>query len=130
MPTIQQMVRGTRTKKRKRSATYRTLKGNPFLKAIVLRTMIVEPVKPNSANRLCCRVRLSNGVELTAHIPGEGHNINEHSRVLIRGGNVPDLPGVKHKVVRGWGDCCAVEMSSKFKTRRNRARSRYGTKKL
>ncbi len=72
---------------------------------IVLKTLIRKPRKPNSANRKCCRVRLANGVEVIAHIPGEGHNLQEHHSVLVRGGRTKDLPGVHYKVVRGKLDC-------------------------
>jgi small subunit ribosomal protein S12 len=72
---------------------------------IVLKTLIRKPRKPNSANRKCCRVRLANGVEVIAHIPGEGHNLQEHHSVLVRGGRTKDLPGVRYKVVRGKLDC-------------------------
>ncbi|KAA3674335.1 small subunit ribosomal protein S12 [Paragonimus westermani] len=81
----------------------------PFMKAIVLKTLIRKPKKPNSANRKCVRVRLSNGREVVAHVPGEGHNLQEHNVVLIRGGRTQDLIGVKHKVVRGKYDCAPVQ---------------------
>ncbi|CAF0932719.1 unnamed protein product [Rotaria sp. Silwood1] len=77
----------------------------PTMRGIVLKTLIRKPRKPNSANRKCCRVRLANGVEVIAHIPGEGHNLQEHHSVLIRGGRTKDLPGVHYKVVRGKLDC-------------------------
>lgn len=80
----------------------------PFMKAVVLKTIIRKPKKPNSANRRCVRVRLTNGREVTAYVPGEGHNLQEHNTVLIRGGRCQDLVGVKHKVVRGVFDCAAV----------------------
>ena len=75
------------------------------LLGIILKTLIRKPRKPNSANRKCCRVRLANGVEVIAHIPGEGHNLQEHHSVLVRGGQTKDLPGVHYKVVRGKLDC-------------------------
>ncbi|CAF0986308.1 unnamed protein product [Rotaria sordida] len=78
---------------------------HPTIRGIVLKTLIRKPRKPNSANRKCCRVRLANGVEVIAHIPGEGHNLQEHHSVLIRGGPTKDLPGVHYKVVRGKLDC-------------------------
>lgn len=81
----------------------------PFLKGVVLKTLIKKPKKPNSANRKCVRVRLSTGREVTAYVPGEGHNLQEHNIVLVRGGKVQDLPGVKHKVVRGKHDCAHVK---------------------
>ena len=103
--TLEEMHRKGRPKKAKRpSHTY----GKPFLKAVVLKTMIKKPKKPNSANRKCVRVRLSNGKEATAYIPGEGHNLQEHSIVLVRGGKTQDLPGVKLKVVRGKFDLAHV----------------------
>lgn len=92
-------------KKKKKPVTF----GKPFLKGIVLKTLIKKPKKPNSANRKCVRVRLSNNREVTAYIPGEGHNLQEHSIVLVRGGRVQDLPGVKHKVVRGKYDLAHVK---------------------
>ena len=76
-----------------------------FVLGIVLKTIIRKPRKPNSANRKCCRVRLENGLEVVAHIPGEGHNLQEHHSVLIRGGRTKDLPGVHYKVIRGKLDC-------------------------
>ncbi|TGZ67693.1 hypothetical protein CRM22_004651 [Opisthorchis felineus] len=84
----------------------------PFMKAIVLKTLIRKPKKPNSANRKCVRVRLSNGREVVAHVPGEGHNLQEHNVVLVRGGRTQDLIGVKHKVVRGKFDCAPVQKPS------------------
>ncbi|XP_053577579.1 28S ribosomal protein S12, mitochondrial [Bombina bombina] len=83
--------------------------GNPQLKGVVLKTMIRKPKKPNSANRKCCRVRLSNGKEVVCFIPGEGHNLQEHNIVLVEGGRTQDLPGVKLKVVRGKYDCAHVK---------------------
>lgn len=82
-----------------------SLEGNPFAKGIVLKVIIKKPKKPNSANRKCVRVKLKNGRELVAFIPGEGHNLQEHNMVLVRGGKKQDLPGVKHRVVRGKYDC-------------------------
>ncbi|XP_051157210.1 40S ribosomal protein S12, mitochondrial isoform X2 [Leptopilina boulardi] len=90
--------RGPRIKKRKRP---RPLDGNPFLKGVILKTLIKKPRKPNSANRKCVLVRLSNGKEMTAFVPGVGHNLQEHNVVLVRCGRVRDLPGVKVKCVRG-----------------------------
>lgn len=94
----------------------------PFKRGVVLRVMILKPKKPNSANRKAARIRLSNGKVITAYIPGEGHNAQEHSVVVVRGGRTQDLPGVKYKCVRGQGDLSPVM------SRRN-ARSKYGTKK-
>ena len=90
-------LRGKPKKKKRRTVMF----GRPFMKGVVVRVLIKKPRKPNSANRKCVRVRTSMGHEVTAYIPKEGHNLQEHSIVLIRGGNVQDLPGVKHKVVRG-----------------------------
>uniref|UniRef100_A0A8B9R9E9 Small ribosomal subunit protein uS12m n=1 Tax=Astyanax mexicanus TaxID=7994 RepID=A0A8B9R9E9_ASTMX len=89
---------------KKISATF----SNPQLKAVVLKTLIKKPKKPNSANRKCARVRLSNGKEVVAFIPGEGHNLQEHHVVLVEGGRTQDLPGVKVKIVRGKYDCAHV----------------------
>ncbi|PAA54541.1 hypothetical protein BOX15_Mlig006837g1, partial [Macrostomum lignano] len=86
----------------------RHMDGRPFMKGVVLRTLIRKPKKPNSANRRCVRVRLSNGREITAYVPGIGHNLQEHNMVLVRGGRCQDLIGVKHKVVRGKYDCAHV----------------------
>lgn len=108
-------------KKAKRSETP-DLDGNPFKRGVVLRVMILKPKKPNSANRKACRVRLSNGKVVTAYIPGEGHNAQEHSVVTIRGGRTQDLPGVKYKCVRGLNDLAGVP-------NRRTSRSKYGAKK-
>ncbi|XP_028663382.1 28S ribosomal protein S12, mitochondrial-like [Erpetoichthys calabaricus] len=85
------------------------LSGHPQLKGVVLKTMIRKPKKPNSANRKCARVRLSNGKEVVCFIPGEGHNLQEHNIVLVEGGRTQDLPGVKLKIVRGKYDCAHVQ---------------------
>lgn len=85
------------------------MEGRPQLKGIVLKVIIRKPKKPNSANRKCVRIRLSTGREVTAWIPGEGHNLQEHHMVLVQGGKKQDLPGVKHKVVRGVYDCAHVK---------------------
>ncbi len=106
MATLSWMHRNGAPKKRfRKKATY----GCPQLKGVVLKTLIKKPKKPNSANRKCVRVRLSNGVETTAYIPGEGHNLQEHNIVLVRGGRVQDLPGVKLKCVRGKYDLAHVK---------------------
>ena len=84
------------------------LSGRPQLRGIVLQTFIKKPKKPNSAQRKCCRVRLSTGIEVTAFIPGEGHNLQEHNVVLVEGGRTQDLPGVKCRVIRGKYDCAHV----------------------
>lgn len=98
------------------------LGSNPFKKGVVLRVMIVKPKKPNSAQRKCCRVRLTNGNVVSALIPGEGHNLQEHHVVLVRGGKVQDLPGVNYKLVRGAYDLAGV-------ANRATSRSKYGVKK-
>jgi small subunit ribosomal protein S12 len=98
------------------------LDANPFKKGVVLRVMIVKPKKPNSAQRKCCRVRLSNGNVVSCLIPGEGHNLQEHHVVLVRGGRVQDLPGVKYRLVRGAYDLAGV-------ANRATSRSKYGVKK-
>ncbi|XP_074662337.1 small ribosomal subunit protein uS12m-like [Tubulanus polymorphus] len=85
------------------------LEGNPFKKGVILKTLIKKPKKPNSANRKCVRVRLTTGKEVIAYVPGEGHNLQEHNIVLVRGGRTKDLPGVKLKVVRGKYDCAHVQ---------------------
>ena len=120
MPTIQQLIRKKRIFKflKKKSA----LNFCPQRRGICLRTYIATPKKPNSAMRKVTRVKLTTKAEITAFIPGEGHNLQEHSIVLIRGGRVRDLPGVRYKVVRGTLDCLGV------KNRKN-SRSKYGTKK-
>ena len=127
MPTISQLVRKGRNK-RKRIVNSKALKGHCQLRATVLRTMALDPKKPNSAKRHCCRVRLSNGIEVTAYIPGRGSNIQEHSMVLIKGGVVPDLPGVKYKVIRGARDCDGVD-PEQGKIERTTSRSLYGKKR-
>jgi small subunit ribosomal protein S12 len=89
----------------------------------------MTPKKPNSALRKVARVRLSNGREVTAYIPGIGHNLQEHSIVLVRGGRVRDLPGIRYHIIRGVLDSASVEDQDKFGVRRNRSRSKYGTKR-
>ena len=120
MPTSSQLVRKARRKRAKRRS--KGLRGAPQRAGVVLKSYVVKPKKPNSAERKMVRVRLSNGDEIVAHIPGEGHNLQEHSRVLVRGGRVKDLPGVRHKVVRGTADLQPV-------ADRRQARSVYGTKR-
>ena len=121
MPTINQLVRHGRT-----SPTYKgkspALKGNPFRRGVCTRVYTTTPKKPNSALRKVARVRLSGGAEVTAYIPGEGHNLQEHSVVLIRGGRVKDLPGFRYKVIRGGLDTSGV-------SERRQGRSKYGAKK-
>ena len=121
VPTIQQLVRQGRKPKTKRDKTP-GLAGAPQRRGVCTRVYTVTPKKPNSALRKVCRVRLATGVEVTAYIPGEGHNLQEHSIVLIRGGRVRDLPGIRYKVIRGTLDAAGVGD-------RKKARSRYGAKK-
>ncbi len=121
MPTINQLVRRSRRAvgaKDKAPA----LKANPFKRGVCTRVYTTTPKKPNSALRKVARVRLSSGVEVTAYIPGVGHNLQEHSIVLVRGGRVKDLPGVRYKIIRGSLDTQGVK-------NRKQARSRYGAKK-
>ena len=121
MPTINQLIRKGRT-----STTSKTkspaLEGCPQKRGVCTRVMTVTPKKPNSALRKVARVRLSNGIEVTAYIPGIGHNLQEHSVVLIRGGRVKDLSGVRYHIVRGSKDTLGV-------ADRKRSRSKYGAKK-
>ena len=120
MPTIQQLVRQGRTTKFSKTKTP-ALKGSPQRRGVCTRVYTNTPKKPNSALRKVARVRLTNGMEVTAYIPGEGHNLQEHSVVLVRGGRVKDLPGVRYKVVRGTLDAAGV-------SDRKKARSQYGVK--
>jgi small subunit ribosomal protein S12 len=121
VPTIQQLVRkGRGTKPRKDSTP--ALKGAPQRRGVCTRVYTTTPKKPNSALRKVARVRLTSGIEVTAYIPGEGHNLQEHSIVLVRGGRVKDIPGVRYKVIRGALDASGVD-------ERRQARSRYGAKK-
>jgi small subunit ribosomal protein S12 len=133
MPTINQLVRKPRTarkKKRKHLALATDfnpiknkydLSNNPFKRGVCLQVKTMTPKKPNSALRKVARVKLSNGQEVTAYIPGEGHNLQEHSVVLVKAGRKRDLPGVKYIIVRGKYDCAPVEG-------RKKARSKYGAK--
>lgn len=121
MPTINQLVRKPRKKQQKKSKTP-ALEGCPQKRGVCVQVKTVTPKKPNSALRKVARVRLSNGIEVTAYIPGEGHNLQEHSVVLVRGGRVRDLPGVRYKIVRGTLDCLGVQD-------RRQARSKYGAKR-
>ena len=121
MPTINQLVRQGREKVQSKSKNA-ALQHNPQKRGVCTRVFTTTPKKPNSALRKVARVRLVNGIEVTAYIPGEGHNLQEHSIVLIRGGRVRDLPGVRYKIIRGTLDCAAVQ-------NRKRARSRYGAKR-
>ncbi len=121
MPTINQLVRKGRKKIGKKKKTP-ALQGNPLRRGVCVRVYTATPKKPNSALRKVARVRLTNGAEVTAYIPGIGHNLQEHSIVMVRGGRVKDLPGVRYKVVRGALDTAGVEG-------RKTSRSRYGAKK-
>ncbi len=136
MPTVNQLVRKGRKKvsaRKKNLALHVTLdslhrkrreiaKGAPFKQGVCLKVTTITPKKPNSALRKIARVRLSNGMEVTAYIPGMGHNLQEHSIVLIKGGKTKDLPGVRYKVVRGVFDAAGVEA-------RRQSRSLYGAKR-
>ena len=134
MPTINQLFRKPRVDVKKKSTTPalnavrntlkdRTYKLNsPFMRGVCVKVSTTTPKKPNSALRKIARVRLTNGMEVTAYIPGIGHNLQEHSVVLIRGGRVPDLPGVRYHIVRGALDTAGV-------AKRKQGRSKYGSKK-
>ncbi|MCH7604778.1 30S ribosomal protein S12 [Patescibacteria group bacterium] len=134
MPTIHQLIKKKRKKMKKKDASpalsfgFSTKKNqpivyaSPYKRGVCLRVFTTTPKKPNSALRKVARVRLSNGMEVTAYIPGEGHNIQEHSVVLLRGGGVKDLPGVRYHIVRGVLDAGGVEG-------RKQERSKYGTKR-
>jgi small subunit ribosomal protein S12 len=136
LPTINQLVRKGRTSQTKKGKapalrfslntlagrTRRVKKGNPQKRGVCTQVRTTTPKKPNSALRKVARVRLSNGMEVTAYIPGEGHNLQEHSVVLVRGGRIRDLPGVRYHIVRGALDSTGVD-------RRKRGRSKYGTKR-
>lgn len=134
MPTIHQLVKNKRRNKKKKGKTpaltfsFNVLKNrpkrydSPFKRGVCLRVFTVTPKKPNSALRKVARVRLTNGMEVSAYIPGEGHNLQEHSVILLRGGRVRDLPGVRYHIVRGVLDTGGVEG-------RKQGRSKYGTKK-
>ncbi|MCR4443423.1 MAG: 30S ribosomal protein S12 [Peptococcaceae bacterium] len=121
MPTISQLVRKGREITRKKSAAP-ALRECPQKRGVCTRVYTTTPKKPNSALRKVARVRLTNGVEVTSYIPGIGHNLQEHSVVLVRGGRVKDLPGVRYHIVRGALDTAGVQ-------KRNQGRSKYGTKR-
>ena len=121
MPTINQLIRKPRRTPIAKSKV-RDIEQCPQKRGVCLQVKTVTPKKPNSALRKVARVRLSNGKEVTAYIGGEGHNLQEHSIVLVRGGRVPDLPGVRYKIIRGALDAVGVK-------NRKQARSRYGAKK-
>ncbi|HQN19860.1 MAG TPA: 30S ribosomal protein S12 [Syntrophobacteraceae bacterium] len=121
MPTISQLVRKGREEIRKKSSTP-ALQSCPQKRGVCVRVYTTTPKKPNSALRKIARVRLTNGIEVTSYIPGIGHNLQEHSVVLIRGGRVKDLPGVRYHIIRGTLDALGV-------ADRKQGRSKYGTKK-
>jgi small subunit ribosomal protein S12 len=121
MPTINQLVRKGRQSSKVKSASP-ALQGNPQKRGVCTRVSTMTPKKPNSALRKVARVRLRNNIEVTAYIPGEGHNLQEHSTVLVRGGRIKDLPGVRYQVIRGKLDAKGVEA-------RRKSRSRYGAKR-
>ncbi len=121
MPTFNQLVRKGRKKIRTKTKSP-ALQGSPQKRGVCVRVYTQTPKKPNSALRKVARVRLTNGIEVTTYIPGIGHNLQEHSLVLIRGGRVKDLPGVRYHVIRGAQDTIGVE-------NRSNARSKYGTKR-
>lgn len=136
MPTINQLIKNGRTDKKRRKSNAAlhmsldtlhrkkrtTSKGAPFKQGVCVKVTTMTPKKPNSALRKIARVKLSNGMEVTAYIPGIGHNLQEHSIVLLKGGKTKDLPGVRYKVIRGVYDAQAVD-------KRAQGRSRYGAKK-
>jgi small subunit ribosomal protein S12 len=134
MPTLHQLIKKERKPKKKKASSpalkfsFNRLKNrpvyfpSPFKKGVCVKVFTTTPKKPNSALRKVAKVRLSNGMEITAYIPGEGHNLQEHSIVLVRGGRVKDLPGVKYHIVRGVYDAAGVEG-------RKQERSKYGVKK-
>ena len=121
MPTINQLVRKSREKVSKRNKVP-ALKASPQKRGVCLRVYTTTPKKPNSALRKVARVKLTNGLEVTAYIPGEGHNLQEHSVVLIRGGRVKDLPGVRYHIIRGTLDTQGLE-------KRRQRRAKYGAKR-
>jgi len=121
MPTISQLIRYGRINKRKKTKSP-ALKACPQRRGVCLQVRTMTPKKPNSALRKIARVRLTTGIEVTAYIPGEGHNLQEHSIVLVRGGRVKDLPGVRYHIVRGTLDASGVNQ-------RKKSRSKYGAKR-
>jgi small subunit ribosomal protein S12 len=121
MPTISQLIRFGRVSKKKKSKSP-ALKACPQRRGVCIQVRTMTPKKPNSALRKIARVRLTTGIEVTAYIPGEGHNLQEHSIVMVRGGRVKDLPGVRYHIVRGTLDAAGVNA-------RRRSRSKYGAKK-
>lgn len=121
MPTVNQLIRTGRTSKKEKSKAP-ALEASPQKRGVCTRVFTTTPKKPNSAMRKVARVRLSNNIEVTGYIPGVGHNLQEHSIVLVRGGRVKDLPGVRYHIIRGTLDCEGVQS-------RHQARSRYGAKR-
>ena len=121
MPTVSQLIRSGRTKLKSKTASP-ALQESPQKRGVCVRVFTTTPKKPNSALRKVARVRLTNGMEVTSYIPGEGHNLQEHSVVLIRGGRVKDLPGVRYHIIRGTLDASGVN-------NRKQGRSKYGTKR-
>ncbi len=121
MPTILQLIRKQRRLKRKKTKSP-ALKGCPQRRGVCVQVKTMTPKKPNSALRKIARTRLTTGIEVTAYIPGEGHNLQEHSIVLVRGGRVKDLPGVRYHIVRGTLDTAGVNQ-------RRKSRSKYGAKR-
>jgi small subunit ribosomal protein S12 len=121
MPTINQLVKSGRDKQKRKTASP-ALKSCPQKRGVCVRVYTTTPKKPNSALRKVARVRLTNGMEVTTYIPGEGHNLQEHSVVLIRGGRVKDLPGVRYHIIRGTLDTAGVN-------NRRQGRSKYGAKR-
>ncbi len=121
MPTINQLVRSGRKQVKAKSKS-RALDGCPQKRGVCTRVYTTTPKKPNSALRKVAKVRMTNGIEVIAYIPGEGHNLQEHSMVLVRGGRIKDLPGVRYSIVRGAIDTAGVN-------NRKKSRSRYGTKR-
>ena len=128
MPTISQLVRRPRRVQKAKKKNV-ALDSCPQKRGVCLLVKTVTPKKPNSALRKVARVRLSNGKEVTAYIPGVDHNLQEHSIVLVRGGRVRDLPGIRYHIIRGAYDALGVEEQAKFGCRRSKSRSKYGTKR-
>jgi len=121
MPTISQLIRYTRVKQKRKSKSP-ALKGCPQRRGVCIQVRTMTPKKPNSALRKVARVRLTTGIEVWGYIPGEGHNLQEHSIVLVRGGRVKDLPGVRYHIIRGTLDAAGV-------SQRRKSRSKYGAKR-
>jgi len=121
MPTISQLIRYPRVKQKRKSKSP-ALKGCPQRRGVCIQVRTMTPKKPNSALRKVARVRLTTGIEVWGYIPGEGHNLQEHSIVLVRGGRVKDLPGVRYHIIRGTLDAAGV-------SQRRKSRSKYGAKK-